>query len=228
MGRRKAGGEESGSLILEAALEVLAKEGPGSIRPQEICSRLGYSKTLVNYHFGGREGLIAEAIVLGYSRYVDDLWQAASSGKDPLDRLMAWLHRQIDWTLENPGLAAALDFPRFVLGGDVTIPPELELRFNAAGHRNFTNLMALVSEARAAVQPRKAGRGGVTDPFLVGLDSAVIGWTVLGLSVWMAGGHAPTHAIGFRGFIPQGRGHLRNMVVALLSSSQMPLQSEPA
>ena len=37
------------------------------------------SKALVNYHFGGREGLIAEAMVVGYEGYVALLMQAAEA-----------------------------------------------------------------------------------------------------------------------------------------------------
>ena len=65
--------------LLEGALDALSARGPASVHPQGICESLGLSKALVNYHFGNRERLIAEAAVTGYERYVDELAAAACS-----------------------------------------------------------------------------------------------------------------------------------------------------
>ena len=103
--------------LITAAVEHLSVHGPAGLQPQEICQELGLSKALVNYHFGGREGLIAEAMVVGYERYVEVLMEAAdAAGPDQVARLMAWIDRQVEWTTEHRGLAAALDFPDVAFG----------------------------------------------------------------------------------------------------------------
>ena len=100
------------SAILARAIELAHEVGPAAVHPNEICAELGLSKSLVNFHFGGRDGLIAEAIVESYRSYVAEIKDAANNaGTDPVARLMAWVDAQVAWTVAHPGLAAALNFP---------------------------------------------------------------------------------------------------------------------
>lgn len=219
--RKKVARFEAQTAILEAALQDLAKNGPAAVSPQEICERLDVSKALVNYHFGGRDGLIAQAMALGYERYVEVLWEAASAaGEDPVDRLMAWIDRQIDWTCENPGLSAALDFPTFVTSVPANMPADVTYRMTTCAYRNFTNLQVLVADARKALQKAKPRRKSAEDPLRVPVDSALIGWTTLGLSVWLAGRHLPSQDNSplYASFVSAARKHLRNLVLSLLSA----------
>jgi len=203
---------EARSALIEAALVQLAAVGPTRVHPNELCRDLGLSKALVNYHFGNREGLILEAMALGYERYVDTLMAAAdAAGPEALDRLYAWMDAQVDWTVAHPGLAAALNFPT-VLGGEPT--PEsapLQERIHVAGNRNFATLQRLVADAR-----REAG-GADPDAAGVGLDSAVLGWLTLGMSVWIAGRHLPTRELGYVEYLPVARERVRAVVAGLIA-----------
>ena len=204
---------EARSALIESALAHLAERGPANVHPKDICEELELSKALVNYHFGGRDGLIAEAMVLGYERYVDLLWDAAeAAGKDPVKRLTAWVEQQIDWTAANPGLAAALNFPYMSSGMPAELLEGPVQRLNEAGARNFDNLQGLVKAAKAQLNP-KAKATGVE----VGLDAAFVGWVTLGVSVWRAGNHLPTQRIGARDNFPAARKHVRELVLTLLS-----------
>ena len=49
--------------ILEATGREIATKGPRGVVLSEICQRLDVSPALVNYHFGGRDGLLAEAVL---------------------------------------------------------------------------------------------------------------------------------------------------------------------
>jgi AcrR family transcriptional regulator len=201
--------------LVTAAIDHLSKYGPAGVQPQEICRELGISKALVNYHFGTREGLIAEAMVVAYEQYVDLLMEAVDgAGPDPVDRLFAWIDRQIEWTTDHSGLAAALDFPDAALGR-TTLDPELEERLGVAGMRNFANLQLLVLDARTHLKrddPSWAPNG--TE---VGLTAAVIGWITLGVSVWKGGNHLPTRQQSVRDMLPVAREHIRVLVVEMLS-----------
>jgi len=199
--------------LVEAALVQLRTNGPGGLRPHEICRSLHLSKALVNYHFGGRDGLLAEAMAVGYERYVDTLWAAAeSAGPEPLDRLMAWMNAQVDWTVANAGLAAALNFSTFYARGAVAESDAVE-RMHEAGVRNFANLRQLVAAAGASVRVDGAV---AADAVAVALDAAVIGWATLGFSVWLAGNHLPTQELAVQSHIPLAREHLRRVVVDML------------
>ncbi len=202
---------EARSALIEAALVQLAAVGPTRVHPNELCRDLGLSKALVNYHFGNREGLILEAMALGYERYVDTLMAAAdAAGPKALDRLYAWMEAQVEWTAANQGLAAALNFPD-VLGGPPT--PEGEparARMSAAGGRNLSNLHRLVVAARQEVTGREPG------PEETGSDSGVVGWLTFGMSVWLAG-HLPSRALDVDELVQGARARARDLVALFLA-----------
>lgn len=197
---------------MEATLRHLAERGPVAVQPKEVCAELGLSKALVNYHFEGRNGLIGEAMALGYERYVDALWAAAdAAGDDPIERLFAWIDRQIEWTSANVGLAAALDFPSVAGTGSSSIPPAVRDRLQVAGARNFDNLQRLVTAAKQTLPGSDHG------PTRSMLDAAVIGWSTLGVAIWLAGDHLPTQDHAGRGAFEAARQHLRVVVRGVLA-----------
>lgn len=212
---------EKREALLEAAVDSLAELGPARVQPSDLCERLGLSKALVNYHFGGRDGLIAEAMALGYERYVETLWTAAqNAGSDPIERLMAWFSEQIVWTVANAGLAVALNFPHVAAGLPNTIAPEIEERLASSGRRNFTNLTALVKSARLHL----ADGDPEVDEVAVA-DAAVIGWTCLGMSVWFAGDHTPTRNYRERASVDAAVARVRELVTLMLSGDPAPHRS---
>lgn len=57
-GRPPTGARER---ILEAALEVLRSDGYAGLTIAKVAARAGENKALISYHFGSKQGLIAEA-----------------------------------------------------------------------------------------------------------------------------------------------------------------------
>lgn len=212
MANRWTTGVDTAGAILERAIHHLSERGPVGIQPNAICEELGISRALVNYHFGGRDGLIGQAMVASYERYVDLLWEAANDAGDrPLERLMAWIDRQVEWTRENAGLAAALNFPFHSFTSQIALTAEVTRRLTEAGTRNFDNLQALVKAVA------DAARGEAPpDPVRDALDAAAIGWLTLGMSVWNAGRHLPTQSIE-RGYFPIASEHVHRLIAELLA-----------
>lgn len=54
---RQRDAERSRELLLAAALDEFAKRGFAGARVQEIAAKAGLNKQLINYYFGGKEGL---------------------------------------------------------------------------------------------------------------------------------------------------------------------------
>jgi len=134
--------------LIEAAIAKMSKDGPALVQPNELCIELGLAKSLVNFHFGGRDGLIAEALAISYERYVVEIAKACdSAGLDAIDRLRTWTDQQLDWTIENPGLACGLTF--FKQGSSLhgEISPELQTRIAATGDLVMGNLRQLITDA---------------------------------------------------------------------------------
>lgn len=209
---------EARALLVETTLTHLSRLGPAHVHPKDICEELGLSKALVNYHFGGRDALIAEAMLVGYERYVDELWSAASSaGPDPVERLFAWLDRQVEWTSENAGLAAALNFPDVAAGERLSEVDWVSERIREAGERNFTNLQTLVGSAM--VHLRSGTAAAAPTRAEIGLNAAVVGWVVFGMSIWRAGRHLPTSELESGAYFDAARKHVRTKVLDILRAS---------
>lgn len=56
---RKLDAERSRRLLLDAALDEFSAKGYAGARVQDIADRAGVNKQLINYYFGGKEGLHA-------------------------------------------------------------------------------------------------------------------------------------------------------------------------
>ncbi|MFB4297298.1 TetR family transcriptional regulator [Actinomadura sp. NTSP31] len=59
-GERKLDAERSRRLLLDAAMEEFAAKGYAGARVQDIADRAGVNKQLINYYFGGKQGLYRE------------------------------------------------------------------------------------------------------------------------------------------------------------------------
>lgn len=197
--------------LVEAVLRELSVKGPANTYPNDISRDLGLSKSLVNFHFGDRDGLIAEAMAVGYERYVQVLWSAAeAAGSDPVARLLAWIDAQFDWTIENVGLAAALNFPYEAAALDGVSNPTVAARLAATGRNNLINLSTLVHDAL------RTFHHGEIDEVRVFMDTGVIGWMTLGMSVFTAGRHLPTQDLPERSYTEQAKLHLHDTVIEML------------
>ncbi|GAA0404723.1 TetR/AcrR family transcriptional regulator [Streptomyces luteireticuli] len=61
-GRREESARESRRRLLDAATELVAEGGPRAASVQAVAGRAGISRGSVAWHFGSKEGLIAEVI----------------------------------------------------------------------------------------------------------------------------------------------------------------------
>jgi len=180
-------------LILEEARKELQINGATNLKVKDVCHRLGFPASLVNYHFGSRERLIAEATTVAYEGYVaQNLAAIAAAGDDPEARVRAWIWSQYDWTVANPGIASILNYSSAAPGIGDLLCNEFEERISSAASRNLTSIFKAVREVHL---------GKVTDetPSLEMMSdkeystvTAIIMWVTLGFSTWAAGKHVPT------------------------------------
>ena len=73
--------------ILTATTDLLDRIGLQAIRVADVAEELGISPSLVFYHFGTKDTLVAEAFAHAVDRDLSRLDQATAKGADPLDRL---------------------------------------------------------------------------------------------------------------------------------------------
>ena len=188
--------------LIELTMREVALVGPASFNTSTVCDALGISYPMVNYYFGNRDGLMAEAAHTTYVRYVDKLWQAVEAAeRDAEARLGAYLHAHRRLNVEIRGWGAVLNYPIF----SATVSTLLDERFGEAHRRHFELNMARlgrlildlweghVSDVDYTVDafPRAEM---LADRDLIEAIAAV-SWSSLGLAVWNAGRHSPSRGI---------------------------------
>jgi AcrR family transcriptional regulator len=73
--------------ILIATTDLLDRVGLAAIRVSDVAAALGVSPSLVFYHFGTKDALVADAFAHAVDRDLRRLDVATGKGSDPVDRL---------------------------------------------------------------------------------------------------------------------------------------------
>jgi AcrR family transcriptional regulator len=73
--------------ILTAMTELLDRVGLAAVRVSDVAAALGVSPSLVFYHFGTKDALVADAFAHAVNRDLQRLDVASAQGADPMDRL---------------------------------------------------------------------------------------------------------------------------------------------
>jgi AcrR family transcriptional regulator len=188
--------------LIYLTMREVAIVGPASFNTSGVCDALGISYPMVNYYFGNRDGLIAEAAHATYVRYVQKLGVAVEAApRTPIDRLRAYLHAHLRLNIEIRGWGAVLNYPIF----STSIAQILDERFGEDHRRHFELNMARIAQLVIDVWeervtdvnydvdaiPREAllSNAAVLDA------TAALSWGTLGVAVWRSGRHSPSRGI---------------------------------
>ena len=92
--------------VLEAAAEVISREGPSRFSLRSLAGEIGVSHTAPLHHFGSREGVLNALAVEGFGMLADALEVAARSGSFA-DVGVAY----VDFAVVHPGHFAVMFTP---------------------------------------------------------------------------------------------------------------------
>ena len=73
--------------ILESTMETLDRIGLAATRVTDVAKALDVSTSLIFYHFGTKDALVAEAFAYAVERDLAGLDKAMAAGTDPIDQL---------------------------------------------------------------------------------------------------------------------------------------------
>ena len=104
-------GASTRDAILALTMREVARVGPASFSTRTVCRMLDLTHPIINYHFGSRDALIAEAGHLLYARLVR-LQSAAldDAPPEPLARLRTFLDAGMRLAVEMRGWGAVLNY----------------------------------------------------------------------------------------------------------------------
>ena len=188
--------------LIYLTMREVAIVGPASFNTSGVCDALEISYPMVNYYFGNRDGLIAEAAHVTYVRYVEKLWAAVRAApRPPVARLRAAppAHRRLNGAIR--GWGAVLNYPIF----SRSIAEVLDERFGEDHRRHFELNMARLAQLVLDVWEER-----VTDiepplddipretllanePLMGAVAS--LSWGTLGVAVWRSGRHTPSRGV---------------------------------
>ncbi|MEV5704925.1 WHG domain-containing protein [Actinoallomurus sp. NPDC052274] len=89
--------------LLEAAIRILAADGPEALQTRRLATEVGMSTMAVYTHFGGMGGLITEIVREGFIR-LGRRMEEIPAGDDPVVDLLALGLAYRDHALDNPQL----------------------------------------------------------------------------------------------------------------------------
>ncbi|GGT19382.1 TetR/AcrR family transcriptional regulator [Nonomuraea spiralis] len=133
-------------LILEAALRVIARDGVRGLRVEKLAAEAKVSTSLIYYHFENRAGLMRrtlEFVSEHAGRYTS---QALEQGEDARKQIELLLSLELQDTPAVRQNSAAWG----ELRASATFDPDLREPLQAATREWVADLVALISEARAA------------------------------------------------------------------------------
>jgi AcrR family transcriptional regulator len=101
---RPAGSQpgEGQEALLQAARELMTEKGLPRLTVREVAERAGVKPALVNYYFGGKQGLLQALTDEVAASMVERLEQSVSEGKDFDERLRAVLRHVVDLLGKDP------------------------------------------------------------------------------------------------------------------------------
>ena len=140
--------------ILDAARELLIKEGCDSLSMRRVAERIDYSPTAIYLHFKDKQELVFSLCEESFARLVRELETLPEEYPDPLVRLRKGMERYVAFGLKNPNHY----LPAFVLPP----PADLDVKRQQAmlspasnGMRALATLRETIAEGVRAKQLRK-------------------------------------------------------------------------
>ncbi|MEO0024261.1 MAG: hypothetical protein RL196_702 [Actinomycetota bacterium] len=185
--------------MIMLAIEQIKRVGPVDFNALEICERLDIKAPMVNYHFGSRDGFIAETTWFAYQMWTTQVDECIRSApKDPVKRLRAFIKGEVTWAKRMGGMHILINYPLTSSNSQAILVEKHAQQMQKA----FDYHLALLS-----VIIRDIDRGTVSDlefdadslprkEFLLTpgylLKATQISWATHGLASWSSGKHVPT------------------------------------
>jgi AcrR family transcriptional regulator len=96
------------NVVKQAALRVLATDGPAGLSLRQVAAQAGVSHTAPRHHFGDKQHLLTELALDGFTSLAEAMTHALDSVDRPADRLPALLSSYVAHHRQHPGYAAIM------------------------------------------------------------------------------------------------------------------------
>jgi AcrR family transcriptional regulator len=138
-------GREGQQALLRAARELMAAKGSPRVTVREVAERAGVQPALVNYYFGGKEGLLRAVASLVAGRLLERVQAGVAQEGSVEERLRSIMHATVGILADDP-YAPRLIAEQVLFGADEVIDEFVE-RF---ARRNLETIHGLLDAGREA------------------------------------------------------------------------------
>ncbi|MGI9186677.1 MAG: TetR/AcrR family transcriptional regulator [Gaiellales bacterium] len=178
--------------IVDVAVRHLARSGPRGVELRSICLELGIAPSLMNYYFSSPAELIWRAALRGYEQHVNAQTEAFERAQSAGAAVENWVLATIQWTKENPGVAAVIDFPMLAAGpNDAGAPEDFVDALSTLSRTNVTTLGSGLYALMTNNPPRRVSSARIAAMIKLNSEFAywisIIGFGTTGAAMWVAG-----------------------------------------
>ncbi len=191
--------------IIMIAIEDIRDVGPADFSPMRVCERLGLKHPLVNYHFGNRDGLLAEATWWAYQLWSSNVVKSIQNAPANAEkRLRAFVTEEANWAQEFSGMYLLLQHPLASYSSQKLVKERYQEEMSDIFDYHLALLAVIVADLRSGKVssvdfdkdhlPRTLA---LTNPNAV-LTAGHVAWMTHGFASWSAGHHVSTNSMESR------------------------------
>jgi AcrR family transcriptional regulator len=188
-------------LIILASIDQMTETGPVDFNSGTVCDLLNLKHPMINYYFGSRDGLIAEATIWAYRGWSHKVMAAARNApKNAEKRLLAYLDACLEWADNMKAVTVLSQYPVLSKGVKSLIDDGYSVELQKDFEYHLVFLATLIIDFRSGKNseldfdktdyPKKNYM--ITHPREL-LDAASVAWAAHGIMMWRSGSHIPTN-----------------------------------
>jgi AcrR family transcriptional regulator len=208
--------------MIMLAIEEIQSVGPADFSAMRVCDRLGIKHPMVNYHFGNRDGLLAEATWWAYQEWTVSVRNSIQNAPANAEkRLRSFVSEEVAWAEKMGGMYLLLQYPLSSAGAQEIVAHEYKDRMDAIFEYHLALIAVIIGDLRSGkvssvdfdidTQPTASLLLNPTHVIAAGH----IAWMTHGLASWSTGHHLSTQSWASRG--------MKDLTVGLAKKQYMDL-----
>jgi len=187
-------------LIILASIDQMTETGPVDFNSGAVCDLLNLKHPMINYYFGSRDGLIAEASIWAYRGWSDKVMTATRNApKNAEKRLRAYLEASLEWAENMRAVTVLSQYPVLSKAVKDLIDDSYSVELQKDFEYHLVFLATLIIDMRTGKNSDldfdktnyPKGKYTLSHPREL-LEAASIAWASHGIMMWRSGSHIPT------------------------------------
>ena len=188
-------------LIILASIDQMIETGPVDFNSGTVCDKLNLKHPMINYYFGSRDGLIAEASIWAYRGWSEKVMTATRNApKNAEKRLRAYLEASLEWAENMRAVTVLSQYPVLSKAVKDLIDDGYSVELQKDFEYHIVFLASLIIDMRSGKNSDldfDKTNYPKTKYFLSHprelLDASSIAWAAHGIMMWRSGSHIPTN-----------------------------------